>query len=111
MGEGHERKARRVNYGAGGDDPGRAIAIGKGAGERLHDAPHEILKRHGEAVDLAIPLMKVGDRAGEKSHRRSHAEGNNRNDATRDDDDARIVVPPLIGHSRRHGVYPSISSR
>ena len=81
--EGHQGDAGRIDQRADDQYPRRAVFVGKAAGDRLENAPGEILDRHGEAIGLAMPLMGLGDRIGEETHGGAGAERNDGDECSR----------------------------
>ena len=82
----HQRRARGVQQAAGGQHAARAVAVGDPARDRLAEAPHEVLDRDRERERLAIPPAQLRQRVGEQAEARAHAEGDEADDAARDDD-------------------------
>ena len=59
---GHQGKARRIEHDAGAEHAHGAELVGDGAGERLTDAPQQILDREGEREYIAAPAMRTRHR-------------------------------------------------
>ena len=95
--EWHQGNARRIDQSADDEHARRAVFVGKAAGDRLENAPDQILERHGEAIDLAMPLIGLGDRIGEEPHGGAGAERNDSDQAAGGDDDGRVDSTSGLG--------------
>src|SRR5690606_10508824 len=84
---GHGNQTDNVEERAADKDADIAAAVGERARERLRNAPKEMLKRDGEAEGLAAPAACLDHRLEKDSEARAHAEGQERDQASRGDAD------------------------
>ena len=103
-----QRRARRVRHqgeaggehqGAGTEHPHGAVAVGDDAGERLADAPQQILQREREGENVAAPVIGVRHRRQKEAQCRARPERHHRDQAAEADDDERCA--PRAGDGRR----------
>jgi len=75
-----QRRARGVRHqgepggehqGAGAEHPHGSVAVGDDAGERLADAPQQVLQRERESEDVAAPVIGIRHRRQEEAQRRA----------------------------------------
>jgi hypothetical protein len=70
----HPDDAGHVEHGAAHQHPGRAKAVGKGAGERLRRAPQQHLDGEGKREHVAAPAVDGRSSASGKTRRSSAAQ-------------------------------------
>ncbi len=85
----HQRKAGGIQQRAGAQHPAGAEAVGDNAGERLADAPQQILQRQGEGEDVAAPMIGGRQRGEKKAERRARPKRHQRDQAAGADDHRR----------------------
>ena len=73
----------RVEERAAAADETRRRSVGDGAGERLAEAPQEVLEGDGEGERLAVETAQLGQRVGEEAEARADAERDDRDEAAR----------------------------
>ena len=78
---GHQDKADGIEHAAGAQHAHRAVAIGNRAGERLTDAPQDVLYRQRQPEHVAIPAVGLGHRREKEAERRARTEAQQRNHA------------------------------
>ena len=72
---------------AAGEHAARAVAVGDRAGDRLADAPHDVLDGDRQREDLAAPAARLRHRREEQPHDRARPEREQRDQAAGDDHD------------------------
>ena len=90
-----DRETERIEYRADAKHAICAEAIGNRAGERLTDAPQQILYRNGESEDVAAPMIGLRQGRQEKAERGARPETDHRDQATANDHDS--GRPPIDG--------------
>jgi hypothetical protein len=90
---GHERHAAGIDEPAHREDAAGTPAVGDRAGERLAEAPEEVLEGDRQRERLAVEPARLGEWVGEQPEARPDAEGDDRDEAARDDDRVRAPVP------------------
>ena len=78
---GHQVEAEPIEHGAEREHARRAVAVGNGAGDRLADAPQQILNSQREGEDVAAPMVGLRQRRKEKPERRTRPEADHRDQA------------------------------
>ena len=82
----HQREAGGIHQPADAEHPTGAEAVGDDAGERLADAPKQVLQRQRKGEYVAAPVIGGRHRGEEKAERGTRAEGHQRDQAAETDD-------------------------
>ncbi len=98
VGVSHQRKAGGIHQRAGAQHARGAEAVGDDAGERLADAPQQILQRQREGENVAAPMIGARHRREEKAERRARPKRHHRDQAAEADDQR-----PACAMTRRSG--------
>ena len=94
----HQRQTCGVHQSADAEHARRAVTVGDDAGDRLADAPEQVLQRQGESEDVAAPVIGARHRRQEEAHRRARTERHQRDQAAEADDQRRRAP---AGQTRR----------
>ena len=89
----HQHRAGRVHHAARGEHPARAVAVGDRAGERLAEAPHQVLEPDRERERLAVEAAQIDQRVDEQPEARAQPVGDERDQAAGHDDHGRVPAP------------------
>jgi hypothetical protein len=97
----HQREAGGEHQRAGAEHPHGAEAVGDDAGERLADAPQQILQGERERKDVATPVIGLRHRRQEEPESRARPERHHRDQTAEADDEEGRAPGAGNGDGRR----------
>src|SRR5262249_7265391 len=99
----HQENAGGVEDRAGAEHAWRTVLVRDRTGERLPQAPEQILDRERQPKHITAPAVGARQRRQKETERRARPETDDRNDATESDQDRRRAPARQLGRRGHSG--------